>query len=123
MFRWLSYAYVYFLGAIGYSMAGSSLKELLYTAYVDKMLNSHAYARALCTHFLMHEALGVEIMNYAQLRENNQLNSLLDHFFDELVNIYDIKDHAKVQRLCNGQIVEVAARLEVLQHCGCSITE
>ena len=45
-----------FMGAVGYIMGGSGLKELrsLINAVnsIEKMLNGHAYAQALQAHFL-----------------------------------------------------------------------
>mgnify|MGYP001021323646 CR=1 FL=1 len=49
-----------FLGCIGDIMAGNGLKEKLTLIYQplasEKMLNGQAYARAVGTHMLMHEA-------------------------------------------------------------------
>lgn len=54
-----------FLGSIGYIMAGSDLKEVLSVIYapnsVDKMLNGHAYVRAVRGHTLLHLALSTII--------------------------------------------------------------
>lgn len=45
-----------FMGAVGYIMNGSGIKELFNIVYasasVDKMLTGHAYARALRAHIL-----------------------------------------------------------------------
>lgn len=50
-----------FLGAIGFSMNDSALKELFSFAYaatsVDKILNGHAYSRAIRTHLLVYLAI------------------------------------------------------------------
>lgn len=50
-----------YLGSIGYRMEGSGFKEVLCVIYapksVDKILNGHAYARAVRAHTLLHLAL------------------------------------------------------------------
>lgn len=50
-----------FMGAIGYIMTGSGLKELLSIIYapntVEKMFTGHAYARAVRGHGLVYLAL------------------------------------------------------------------
>jgi len=47
-----------FLGSIGYIMDGSDLKEVLSVIYArhstEKILNGHAYARAIRAHTLLH---------------------------------------------------------------------
>lgn len=56
-----------FMGAIGAIMAGSGLKELLTTIYaensVDRILNGHAYSRAVRAHILTNYALVSLIVN------------------------------------------------------------
>ncbi|KMQ84140.1 hypothetical protein RF55_18320 [Lasius niger] len=55
-----------YLGSIGYIMDGSGIKEALKVIYapnsVDKMLNGHAYARAIRAHTLLHLALSTIIL-------------------------------------------------------------
>lgn len=56
-----------FLGSVGYLMTGSGLKELFHTVYamnsIDKMMEGHAYSRALRAHFLAYVALSKIIMS------------------------------------------------------------
>ena len=60
-----------FMGAVGYIMGGSGLKEIWSLIYavdsVDKMLNGHAYARALRAHFLTQFALIIIILRKAEI--------------------------------------------------------
>jgi len=55
------------MGAVGYIMAGSSLKEIFSTIYApitaDKMLTGHAYSRAVRGHTLVHLALSNIILH------------------------------------------------------------
>lgn len=54
-----------FFGAIGYIIQGSGIKEVLSLIYapnsLDKMLNGHAYARAVRAHTLLHLTLSTII--------------------------------------------------------------
>lgn len=65
-----------FLGCIGYLMSGSGLKELLSTVYaslsVDKMLQGHAFARAVRGHSIVTTALSHVILDHIQLTEEEQ---------------------------------------------------
>lgn len=65
-----------FMGAIGAIMAGSGLKELLATIYaensVEKILNGHAYSRAVRAHLLTNLALANLIFNEIQLTEEER---------------------------------------------------
>lgn len=66
-----------YMGSIGAIMAGSGLKELLCTIYaensVDKILNGHAYSRAVRAHMLINLALAHLIFtDEVQLTEAEQ---------------------------------------------------
>lgn len=65
-----------YLGAIGYVMAGSGLKELLSVicapVSVDKMLTGHAYARAVRGHLLAQLALAKFVVKEIQLTEEDR---------------------------------------------------
>ena len=60
-----------FMGAVGYIMGGSGLKELWYLIYVgdstDKMLTGHAYA--LHAHFLSQLAIAVVFLKTLDVDE------------------------------------------------------
>ena len=60
-----------YMGAVGYIMGGSGLKELWSLIYavelVEKMLNGHAYARALRAHFLTQLALIIIILRKTEI--------------------------------------------------------
>lgn len=74
-----------FMGAIGAVMAGSGLKELLMTIYannsVDRILNGHAYLRAIRAHnMLCNLALASLIFNDITItdEEKRDIDGLLD---------------------------------------------
>jgi len=56
-----------FLGSIGYFMAGCGLKELLFITHaplsVEKMLQGHAFARAVRGHLIARTALSNKILD------------------------------------------------------------
>lgn len=66
-----------FLGAIGYVMSGSGLKELLSTIYaplsVEKMLAGHAYSRAVRGHLLTHLTLGQIILKLVEFSDEERI--------------------------------------------------
>lgn len=66
-----------FMGAIGYIMAGSGLKQLMSVIYaeqsVDKMLSGHAYGRAVRAHILCHVAVAKIIWQAIELTEDEWL--------------------------------------------------
>ncbi|CAH0558731.1 unnamed protein product [Brassicogethes aeneus] len=63
-----------FLGCMCHVMDGSGMKEALSTIYaanfVDKLLNGHAYARAIRAHMLVRLALGKIIIQQLVFEEN-----------------------------------------------------
>ncbi len=71
-----------FMGAVGYIMGGSGLKDVWSTIYatdsIEKMMTGHAFARALRAHSLTQLALAVIILQELGLNEDesNQLGSL-----------------------------------------------
>lgn len=74
-----------YMGTLGTIMAGSGLKELLSTVYaensIEKMMNGHAYSRAVRAHNLVHLVLGKLIWETVQLTEdekNMMENVLID---------------------------------------------
>lgn len=74
-----------FMGAIGTIMAGSGLQQLLSTIYaensVEKIMNGHAYSRAVRAHLLMHSALAslvwdtIEVTDCERSEMANMLNT------------------------------------------------
>ena len=109
-----------FMGAIGYIMNGSGIKELFSTAYasasVDKMLSGHAYGRALREHILVHAALATVILNEMNLfaeerstiettlqeadstRSDNEQLEIVLHEFNETIN--NMKSKGDTAKLC-----------------------
>lgn len=91
-----------FLGCIGYIMNGSGLKELLSTVYaplsVDKMLQGHAFARAVRGHLLVQTALSQIIMNQIPTTDDEQtgIKELLLNFMDETPSIDMLKDNQQL---------------------------
>jgi len=67
-----------FFEAIGYIMQGSGIKEVLSLIYapnsLDKMLNSHAYARAIRAHTLLHLTLSTIISKEFIINDNMNLH-------------------------------------------------
>jgi len=95
---------MFYLGAIGTIMAGSGLDAALKTIYaensVQKMLDGHAYSRAIRAHMLVHLCLSKVVMNVAEFtdEERNEIDLLLTDI-DQSV-ILDAVDKAYVQRIC-----------------------
>ncbi|KAE9525653.1 hypothetical protein AGLY_014180, partial [Aphis glycines] len=69
-----------FFGTIGYIMQGSGIKEVLSLIYapnsLDKMLNGHAYARAVRAHTLLHLTLSTIISK--ELVIDDEMNDYLN---------------------------------------------
>ena len=93
-----------FLGAVGYIMDGSGLKQLWSTIYaansVDKMLSGPHFTRALRVHMLTHTALAVLILEQSNLAatDTDSVNQNLSEFlqnsiFDQsLLNLPELVD-------------------------------
>ncbi|KAL4718413.1 hypothetical protein ACJJTC_016034 [Scirpophaga incertulas] len=83
------YLLMSFFGAIGYIMQGSGIKEvlsLIYAPYsLEKMLNGHAYARAVRAHTLLHLTLATiiskELVLDSEIDENltNTIELIMAH--------------------------------------------
>jgi hypothetical protein len=84
-----------FMGAVGYIMGGSGLKELWSLIYavdsVEKILNGHAYARALRAHFLTQLALIIFILRKAEIDDLiiEQIVSLHESVMDSITSPID----------------------------------
>lgn len=65
-----------FMGCIGAIMAGSGLKEVLMTIYadhsVDKLLNGHAYSRAVRAHILLNLVLASILLDSVHFTEEER---------------------------------------------------
>lgn len=94
-----------FLGSIGYFMAGSGLKELLCTTHaplsVDKMLQGHAFARAVRGHLLATTALANIILDKIQLTEDEKstIMDILSCFLDEPPALNALNENLVIKRL------------------------
>lgn len=103
-----------FLGSIGYFMAGSGLKELLCIVYaplsVDKMLQGHAFARAVRGHFLATTALSNKILDQLQLtvEEKSAVTEILSGFLDEPPALNALNGNKTIKKLAEkyGETLE-----------------
>ncbi|CAF4905576.1 unnamed protein product [Pieris macdunnoughi] len=77
-----------FLGAIGYIMQGSGIKEVLSLIYapnsLEKMLNGHAYARAVRAHTLLHLTLATIISK--ELVLDSEMDKNLTNTIELIIN-------------------------------------
>lgn len=75
-----------YLGAVGYIMDGSGLADALKVIYaensVEKMLQGHAYSRAVRAHFLVYVTLAKIIMDLIDLTddERDKIESYVSNF-------------------------------------------
>lgn len=78
-----------FLGCIGYLMDGSGLKELMSTVYavvsVEKMLQGHAFSRAVRAHFLIQTARLKIVFNQLNTTEEERstIREMMKNFLNE----------------------------------------
>ena len=115
-----------FMGAVGYIMGMSGLKELWSLIYaVDKMLNGHAYARALRAHFLTQLAFIIIILRKAEIDDLTieQIACLHESVMDNCTSPVDackspalIRVVDKIEQLCILPVMKVEQ-----QHCGHNI--
>lgn len=106
-----------FLGAIGYIMEGSGLKEALSVIYapnsVDKMLDGHAFARSVRGHGLVRVALMKLI--YDKLKIDQNLQQFLDGYMMDIMrrtmsydNIEESEDVLnEVMQLFNDEVAKL----------------
>ena len=103
-----------FMGAVGYIMGGSGLKELWSLIYavdsIEKMLNGHAYARALRAHFLTHLALTVFILRKLEIDDSvrEQIFSLHESVMNKGVSPVDAAE--------SPALVSVMEKMEAVKH-------
>lgn len=93
------------MGAIGYIMTGSGLKELLSIIYapntVEKMFTGHAYARAVRGHGLVHLALSKIILKLIEINdtEKGQIIDILKNFSSEPPLLDEISNETNMTQL------------------------
>lgn len=91
-----------YLGAIGYIMQGSGIKEVLSEIYapksLEKMLNGHAYARAVRAHTLLQLALAITILKTIDINDimGADLIINIDHILDSTLSYSDIENDNEV---------------------------
>jgi len=123
------YLIMSFLGSIGYIMEGSGLKEVLSIIYapnsVEKMLNGHAYARAIRGHTLLHQALSAIILNDINVDTDtqNHFRKLITEVANNIITYEDIENSDDdVKELSNFMKNYGCMNKEILlQDCGCNI--
>lgn len=88
-----------FLGAIGYIMQGSGMKEVLSKIYapksLEKMLNGVAYARAVRAHTLLQLTLGKIILDELNIGDvmNADLIVNVENLLDNTISYNDIESY------------------------------
>lgn len=111
-----------FMGAIGYIMAGSRLKELWSTIYaansIEKMMTGHAYSRAVRAHFLTQLCLGKIILDELDLPESKK-NTLKNYIFSKnstnltLDDIEDLEILQDVMSIIQCHIKNIESRRKI----------
>lgn len=91
-----------FLGSIGYIMAGSGLKEILGVIYapnsVDKILNGHAYSRAVRGHILLYLALSTIVAEYTQIDDSTDeyLRDYINQIIKQNSSYEDVEGYSSI---------------------------
>lgn len=94
-----------FLGAIGYLMSGSGLKELLSTIFaplsVEKMMQGHAFARAVRGHLLATSSLATVILEGVQLTDDEVdcIKNMTMSFMDEPPSLLALNQNTHLKAL------------------------
>ncbi|CAH0556725.1 unnamed protein product [Brassicogethes aeneus] len=91
-----------FLGAIGHIMQGSGIKEVLAEIYavksLEKMLNGHAYARAVRAHTLLQLTLAIIILKEVEINDIMDADLIIniEHILDNTLSYNDIENDDEV---------------------------
>jgi len=104
-----------FLGAIGFIMDGSGLKELFNVIFamnsIDKIMGGHAYYRALRGHILSHAALMKIILKMMDLTDvEEQLVEVVYAFDKPMILAADPPECRGIRDLLNLQITDLKKR-------------
>ncbi|KAK4885458.1 hypothetical protein RN001_001729 [Aquatica leii] len=109
-----------FFGAIGYIMQGSGLKEVLSEIYapksLEKMLNGHAYTRAVRAHTLIHLTLALTILKELAIDDvmDATLIITVENILNNTLSYYDIEDDEEISGplldLFNEKLIEYQKR-------------
>lgn len=98
-----------FFGAIGYIMQGSGLKEVLTEIYapksLEKMLNGHAYARAVRAHTLLQLTLALRILKELAIDDVMDANLIItvENILNNTLSYNDIEDDEEI----SGQLLDL----------------
>ncbi|GBP81140.1 hypothetical protein EVAR_88238_1 [Eumeta japonica] len=91
-----------FMGAIGHIMQGSGMKEVLAEIYasksLEKMLNGHAYARAVRAHTLLQLSLAIIILKEVEMNDIMDADLIvnIEHILGNTLSYNDIENDDEV---------------------------
>lgn len=91
-----------FLGAMGHIMQGSGMKEVLSEIYapkpLEKMIDGHAYSRAVRAHTLLQLALAIIILKEVDLDDITDADLIIniEHILDDTLSYADIENDSEV---------------------------
>ncbi|XP_044579087.1 uncharacterized protein LOC123261518 [Cotesia glomerata] len=91
-----------FMGAIGHIMQGSGVKEVLAEIYasksLEKMLNGHAYARAVRAHTLLQLTLAIIILKEVEMNDIMDADLIvnIEHILGNTLSYNDIENDDEV---------------------------
>ncbi|CAF4850714.1 unnamed protein product [Pieris macdunnoughi] len=94
---------MYFMGAIGHIMQGSDIKEVLAEIYasksLEKMLNGHAYAKAVRDHTLLQQlTLAIIILKEVEMNDIMDADVIIniEHILGNTLSYNDIENDDQV---------------------------
>lgn len=93
---------VSFMGAIGHIMQGSGMKEVLAEIYasksLEKMLNGHAYARAVRAHTLLQLSFAIIILKEVEMNDIMDADLIvnIEHILGNTISYIDIENDDEV---------------------------